>query len=115
MNTPQVQESHEKNLKFRKVIMYIFGILEVLLAFRFVFKLLGANPGSPFVAIIYSLSNIFLSPFVGIFRIGSAQGIETTAYFEAATLIAMAVYALLAYGIVRIVEIMKKTRTRGQL
>lgn len=112
MNTPQVQKSHEANLKFRKVIMYVFGILEVLLGFRFVFKLLGANPGSAFVSIIYSMSDMFLAPFVGIFRTGVAQGIETTAYFEAATLIAMAVYALLAYGIVRIVEIMKKSQSR---
>ncbi|VDN47030.1 YggT family protein [Petrocella atlantisensis] len=108
MNTSQVQHTHEKNLKFRKVVTYIFGILEVLLAFRFIFKLLGANPGSPFVSAIYSLSELFLQPFIGIFRTGVAQGIETTAYLEAATLIAMAVYALLAYGIIRIVEIMKK-------
>ncbi|MDF1615832.1 YggT family protein [Petrocella sp. FN5] len=110
MNEPQVQQSHEKNIKFRKIVMYIFGILEVLLAFRFIFKLLGANPGSPFVTAIYSLSGLFLAPFIGIFRTGTAQGIETTAYLEAATLIAMAVYALLAYGITRIVEIMKKPK-----
>ncbi|MCF8019394.1 MAG: YggT family protein [Vallitaleaceae bacterium] len=108
MNEPQVRQSREKNLKFRKIVMYILGILEALLAFRFVFRLLGANPGSPFVSAIYSLSDLFLVPFVGIFRTGTAQGIETTAYLEAATLIAMAVYALLAYGIIRIVEIMKK-------
>lgn len=104
-----------KNIKTRKIVYYLFGILETLLAFRFVFKLLGANPISTFVSVIYSLSGIFLEPFVGIFRNASTSGIETTAYFEAATLIAIAVYALLAYGIVRIIEISNKPRNQTRL
>ncbi len=115
MDNNNLPVSYQKNVKFRRIIMYLFGILEVLLAFRFVFKLLGANPDSPFVIFIYNLSHLFLAPFIGIFKASIAQGIETTAYFEAATLIGMVVYALVAYGIVRIVEIMSQSRNRRQL
>ncbi len=91
----------------RNMVYYILGVLELLLAFRFIFKLLGANPGSGFVSFIYSLSGVFLSPFQGIFRSVVTKGIEARAVFEPATLIAMAVYALAAYGIAKLMEIKK--------
>lgn len=92
----------------KRIVYYVLGILEVLLLFRFLFKLLGANPGSVFVNFVYALSNVFLAPFTGIFRSSYTQGLETRAVFEPATLIAMAIYALLAYGIVRFLELQKR-------
>lgn len=94
----------------KKIIYYVLGVLEVLLLFRFLFKLLGANPDSGFVAFIYSLTKIFLAPFYSIFRSYSTQGIETKAVFEPGTLIAMLVYAVIAYGLVRLLEL-KKTHS----
>lgn len=91
--------------KAANLVYFIFGILEALLAFRFVFKLLGANPGSAFVSFIYSLTSVFLAPFTGVFSSASTTGAETTAVFEPATLIAMFVYWLLAWGIVKVVAI----------
>ena len=82
----------------RKTIYYILGVLEVLLAFRLVFKLLGANPESLFVSWIYSISQIFLIPFIAIFRTATTEGIETGAVLEPATIIAMIVYALIEIG-----------------
>lgn len=87
------------------IIYFIFGSLEILLAFRLVLKLLGANPVSAFVGLIYSLTGIFILPFGGIFRSGVTQGIETTAVLEPSTLVAMIVYAILAWGIVKLVKI----------
>ena len=89
----------------RQAIYYALGVLEVILAFRLVFKLLGANPNSGFVAVIYSISAIFLAPFSGIFRPAVTKGLETQAVFEPASLIAMIVYAIIAYGIVRLIDI----------
>lgn len=89
----------------RKLIYYTLGILEVLLGFRLIFKILGANPQSGFVSLIYSVTGIFLAPFYGIFKSFITKGIETTSVFEPATLVAMLVYALIAYGIVRFLEI----------
>ena len=65
----------------------------------------GANPDSIFVSLIYTVSGAFLAPFRGIFRSAVTNGIETKAVLEPMTIIAMIVYALLAYGIVRLIEI----------
>lgn len=89
----------------KRWVYYVLGILETLLAFRLLLKLLGANPGSGFVAFVYNLSQAFVAPFSGIFRSVVSPGIETPSVFEPATLVAMVVYALIAYAIVRIIEI----------
>lgn len=87
------------------VIYYIFGAIEVLLAFRLIFRLFGANPNSMFVSWIYSLSAIFIAPFLGIFPSPSTEGAVTTAVFEPATLVAIVFYAVLAWGIAKLVSI----------
>jgi hypothetical protein len=87
------------------LVYFIFGVLEILLAFRLVLKLLGASLSSSFVTSIYGLSGIFISPFAGIFRKGFAQGIETTSVLEPATIVALLVYAVIAWGIVKLVRI----------
>jgi len=86
-------------------IYFFFGVLEILLAFRLVLKLAGASISSGFVRLIYGLTGIFILPFEGIFRRGVAQGIETTSIFEPSTLVAIMVYVVLAWGIVKLVRI----------
>lgn len=98
----------EKNgFTSERVVYYILGVLETLLAFRLIFKLLGANPKSGFVAFIYSITQVFLIPFNAIFRSATTQGIETKAFLEPGTIIGMIVYALIAWGIVKFIIIMK--------
>jgi hypothetical protein len=87
------------------LVYYIFGALEILLVFRFVLKLAGASLGNAFVGFVYGLSGIFVAPFAGIFHRGFTQGVETTSVFEPSTLIAILVYAVVAWGIVKLVRI----------
>ncbi len=87
------------------LVYFFFGVLEVLLAFRLVFKLAGASVSSAFVGLIYGLTGIAILPFEGIFRRGFAQGVETTSVFEPSALVAIIVYAVLAWGIVKLVRI----------
>lgn len=84
---------------------FVFGLLEVLLAFRLIFKLAGASTTSTLVNFIYGLTEIFISPFEGIFSRGFSQGMETTSILEPATLVALVVYALLSWGIVKFIHI----------
>jgi hypothetical protein len=81
-----------------QVIWYLLDILEVILLFRFIMRLLGANPGAPFTQIIYSLSYPFVAPFQTVFSTTQIVG----ATFEWTTLIAMLVYWLIAWAIVRL-------------
>lgn len=85
-----------------RVIWYITGILLALLAFRFVLSLLGANRGNPFADFIYSVTYPFVAPFFGLFGYSVRYGV---ARFEIETLVAMAVYALVAYAIVKLIDI----------
>ncbi len=81
-----------------QVIWYILGLLEVLLVFRFVLKLLDANPYAGFTSFIYSVTYPFVVPFLSVFRITDVNG----SVFEWATLLAMVVYWLIALGIVKL-------------
>lgn len=88
------------------LIYFLFGVLEILLIFRLVLKLTGASISSGFVGLIYGLTGIFILPFEGIFRRGFTQGIETTSVLEPSTLVAIIVYAVLAWGIVMLLRIL---------
>ena len=94
-----------------KYIYYVLGVLEVFFTFRFVFKILGANTENTFVSFLYSFTDIFIAPFKGIFRFAVSDGIETKSVFEPTLIIAMIVYALLAWGIVKLIEINRKRNT----
>lgn len=85
----------EKTSIIARIIWYIAGVLLVLLAFRFVFVLLGANPVNSFANFIYTTSHPFVSPFFGLFGYSIRYGVSRV---ELSTLVAMAVYAIVALG-----------------
>jgi len=112
MENNRIYRSNENNLIFRKIVYYILGAFEALFAFRLIFKLLGANPGSTFVALIYSISGEFLTPFSGIFSAAVTKGLETESVLEPTTIIGMIVYAIIAYGVVRLIEIYETSQDK---
>lgn len=66
---------------------------------------MGANPVSPFVNLIYGVTRLFVLPFEGIFRRGITEGIETTSVLEPSVIVAIIVYAIVAWGIVTLIRI----------
>jgi hypothetical protein len=90
-----------------QIIWYVLGLIEVLLAFRFIFKIFDANIGSGFVGVLYSITQFFAAPFLSIFGQTQFQGV----IFEWTTLIAMLVYWFLAWAIVRLFLISKTVST----
>lgn len=85
-----------------RLVWFVAGIILILLAFRFVFILAGANQGSGFVNFIYNVSHPLASPFFGIFGYQQSLGVGK---FEFSTLVAMAVYALIAWGVAQLLTI----------
>lgn len=85
--------------KSTRLVWYIFYVLETLLAFRFVLKLLGANPAAGFTNFIYSLASVPLAPFRYVFGANSLGG----SVFEWSTLLAMAVYWVLVWGVIKLI------------
>lgn len=88
------------------LIYFFFGALEILLAFRLILRLTGANSFSAFVGLIYGITGVFIVPFQGIFHQTTTAGVETTAVLEPSTIVALIVYAVLAIGIVKLVRIL---------
>lgn len=88
------------------IIYFLFGIAEGLLALRIVFHLLGANPGSGFVAWVYNFSQPLVTPFSGIFNQPAAtavgQGAVTTSIIDWAAIVALVIIAIIGTIVARI-------------
>jgi len=91
-----------------RVIWYIAGVLQVLLAFRFILALLGANPANQFANFIYSASHPFVAPFFNLFGYDLRYGVSR---FEVFTLVAMLVYAVVAWGLSRLFTLPRDVET----
>ncbi len=81
-----------------QIVWFIFGTIEILLALRFILKLIGANTTAMFTETIYSVTNVLVSPFVAVFRTTYQAG----SAFEWTTLLAAFIYALIAFGIMNL-------------
>jgi uncharacterized protein YggT (Ycf19 family) len=88
--------------KATQLIWLVLGVGEALLALRILLKLMAANPSSPFAAFLYTVTDIFVAPFVGLTATPTAGGMV----LELSTLIAMMVYGLVGWGLERLVWLM---------
>lgn len=85
-----------------RIIWFIAGLIAILLALRFVLMLLGANHDNSFVDFIYQLTAVFAWPFFGIFGYEPTYG---TSVVESGTLVAIIVYLLVGWGLVKLINI----------
>ena len=88
----------ERRMKLYQVnrIMWSFlALLEILLAARFLLRLIAANPDSGFAMFMYGVTGVFVAPFNGLVATPTPGGSP----LEVTTLIAMAVYALIFLGV----------------
>lgn len=100
----EIRNTKQESNLGQTIMGIAFGTVEILLAFRLVFKLLGANPGNDFVRGIYTFTQYSVGVFEGIFPKVTTSGFETTAIFEPATAIAMLVVALIAWGVMKLIK-----------
>lgn len=87
---------------------FLLGIVNGLLAIRFVLRAIGANPAAGFTDFIYTITQALVAPFSGVIRSTVSGG----AVIEWSTLLAMIVYWLLAWAIVSLVAMSRPTATR---
>lgn len=93
------RENRRFSFKTTQWIWLVLGIVEIIIGLRILLLLIGANPASPFAAFIYNLSTLLLLPFAGLVGAPAMGGMV----LEVSSIIAMLVYALLAWGIDRLV------------
>jgi len=89
------------NFRAAAIVGFIVGIIDVIIAARFLGKLFGASVQSSFVHGIYSVSAPLVAPFTGIF---GDTGTKTN-MFETASLVALVVYAVIGWGLVVLIRI----------
>ena len=102
-----VVEQGRYNFRAAAIVGFIVGVVDVLIAGRFLLKLLGASTQSSFVNMIYGVSAPLVAPFRGIFPNTGGSG----NVFEPAAVVAIGVYALLGWGAVVLIRI--ATAPRG--
>jgi len=78
---------------FRRIVNIIFTLAGIVLLFRFVFKLLGANPENVFVENLYRITDFAVGIFDGIF----AEVQWQNGVFEPATIIALVVLFVISW------------------
>ncbi len=83
-----------------QIIYIALGALDALLLIRFALKLLAANPFAGFTSFIYGVTELFVAPFEGVFPSPQTRG----SVLEVSTLLAIIVYALLAWLVVSVIE-----------
>jgi hypothetical protein len=104
VQTTQKEPGSEQRIytfKATQLVWLLFGMLEVLIALRIVLRLIGANAANPVAALIYGFTNLFLFPFLGLVGTPAAGGMV----LEISSVIAMVVYALIAWGLERMISV----------
>lgn len=88
----------------KQVVWFIVGLITALIGLRFVLLLFGANMQAGFGALILTITQPFVAPFLPLFN-------EQAARIEFSDLIAIAVYLLLGWGISKLLDITMTPRT----
>ena len=95
----------DPKITLANIIWYIYGFVAILLVLRFILKLTGANSANSFVSFIYSVSGVFTAPFDSIFGVTKSTSGTISSVFEPSILVAIAVYALIAWGIAKLLTL----------
>jgi uncharacterized membrane protein len=95
-------EYREALYKISQFIWLIFGGIDALIGIRVILMLIGANPANTFTAFIYQLSELFLWPFRNIVANPAFQNMV----LEITSIIAMIVYPLIGWAIVKLIWVL---------
>jgi hypothetical protein len=92
-----------------QLIYLIFGIVEALIAIRLILRLLAANPLAGFASFIYGITDPLVAPFVNLFATPAYDG----NVLELGSIVAIIVYALVAWLLVRVLWLAAGMDRRG--
>lgn len=94
-----------------RVAQIVYGILAIIVALiiiRVILKALAANTAAGFTQFIYGVTDTLVAPFQGIF---STPASSRGSVFELSSIVAIIVYALIAWGVVRLIDMTGRRRT----
>jgi hypothetical protein len=99
--TQKEPEREQRTFAFQaaRLVWLAYGILETLILLRIVLKGLGADAAAPVPFFVYGFTDLFLLSFNGSTGMPAAGG----AVFEISSLIAVVIYALIAYVLTKMI------------
>lgn len=98
----------QMTMVLKGLINLAFGLANMGLVLRLLFRLFGANPNAPFVDFLYESTAPLLSPFRGIF---TPYVIEPGYVLEFSTVIAIAIYTLISWLILEFIDFLEAAAT----
>ena len=101
-----ITEEGRYNFRAAAIVGFLVGVVDIVIAARFLGKLFGASAQSAFVSFIYTVSGPLVAPFQGIFGNGGSKANS----FETADLVAIAAYAVIGWGLVMLIRIITAPR-----
>ena len=90
----------------RRVVVLIFGIIQVFIGLRIVLLLLNAREGNDLVAFILSVSQVFVTPFIGIFRVDALH--SSGSILDIAAIAALVGWTILEAIVLWAVNVMRR-------
>lgn len=99
----RVRYSPSAGSVIERLIIFIFGLIELLIVARIVLLLVSARESNSIVSFIYNVSDVFVAPFRGILGINEVQA--GAAAFDVAALVALIgwlIIELIVLGLVRV-------------
>ena len=89
-----------------QLVWLLTGVVDALIAIRFLLKLLGASIASTFTQLIYAVTDPLVAPFRDIFPVSGTN----RAVVEPASVVAFIVYLLLGWAVVTLIKILTTPR-----
>jgi hypothetical protein len=91
-----------------QIVWWVVGFVDILLAIRFLLKLFGGSTVSGFVTFMYNITQPLVAPFHGIFN----TTVQGRSILEPESLVAIAIYSLIGWGIVSLIHMMTRNTSR---
>src|SRR3989442_5337034 len=98
-SSTSVYRRRTSNYRAIQAVWWIVGFIDTLIAIRFLLKLFGVNP-APFVRFMYDVTWPLVAPFHHIFNTFH----QTLSLLEPESLVAIAIYTLIGWGIVSLIR-----------
>jgi hypothetical protein len=90
----------------RRIIVLVFGLIQIIIALRFVLLLLDAREANGLVSAILSLSQVFVAPFDGILRTDSLHAAGSV--FDITAIVALVGWTILELVVLWAVGIFRR-------
>jgi hypothetical protein len=102
-------ERRLSTLQMIRIVWAGLGLLQILLGLRVMLMLIGANPENGFTRFIMALTVLPTAPFSGL----TPEWFAGNNVFEVSTIIAMIVYSLAGWILVRAIPIVMERQSKG--